>query len=147
MLENRKFSHRAVAWAWLSATLFSGLPSTLFAWVSGADVLEATRAAGLMLLRSETRDSLLLPAAAIVHASVSLFWAIVLSKLLPKRHVLTWAVVASAMIAILDLKLIAPAMFPLVAELAFMPQFADHIMWGICYGSVLAYLSSRPTSP
>lgn len=96
--------------------------------------MEATRAAGAMLLRSETSFEKLFLAAAIVHASVSFFWVIVLWLALPYGHTMLWALLASVAIALLDLRLIAPAFFPDVAALAFWPQLADHLMWGACVG-------------
>jgi hypothetical protein len=45
-----RFSARDLCFAWLMATLFSGIPSTVHALVVGTDPLEATRAAGAMLL-------------------------------------------------------------------------------------------------
>ena len=92
-----------------------------------------------MLLRSETSFVRLFIAAALVHAAVSLFWATVLWLALPHRHTLTWALAASAAIAVLDLRVIAPIFFPEVAALAFWPQFADHLMWGACAGAVLQW--------
>jgi hypothetical protein len=76
-------------------------------------------------------------AAAIVHSLVSLFWATLLWLLLPGRHTIAWALAASALIAVLDLRVIAPMRFPEVAALAFWPQFADHMMWGACVGVAL----------
>lgn len=40
-----------VLWAWLAATVLSGIPSSVYAWLAGGDVTEATRAAGMMLVR------------------------------------------------------------------------------------------------
>jgi hypothetical protein len=124
----------------LPATLFSGLPSTLYALLTGDDPTQATRAAGAMLLRAEEASfGKLFLAAAVVHASVSLFWAWLLWLALPLRHATPWALLASAAIAVLDLRMIAPAFFPEVAALAFWPQFADHLMWGACVGLILQY--------
>lgn len=130
---------RDLFYAWLLATLLSGIPSTLYALLTGGDPAEATRAAGAMLLPSETRLPALVAAAAIVHASVSFFWAIVLWLALPYRHTTWWALLASVAIALLDLRLIAPAFFPEVAALAFWPQLADHLMWGACVGLTFQY--------
>jgi len=128
---------REFLYAWLLATLLSGIPSTLYALFTGGDATEATRAAGAMLLPSEGRLSVLVTAAALVHASVSLFWALVLWLALPRRRTMLWALLASAAIALIDLRLVAPAFFPEVAALAFWPQFADHLMWGACVGLAL----------
>jgi hypothetical protein len=134
---------RDLLYAWLLATLLSGIPSTVYALLSGGDPTEATRAAGAMLMRSEASFPKLFAAAAVVHAAVSLFWAWLLWWLLPSRRTTLWAVAASAAIALLDLRLIAPAFFPEVAALDFWPQFADHLMWGACVGLTLEYRCKR----
>ena len=105
--------------AWLAATLLSGIPSTLWAFAAGADPLEATRAAGQMLLPHETSTAKLVAAAAVVHPAVSLFWSVVLWRTLPRRATLEWAMLAAVLIGLLDLKVIAPAFFPAVAALEF----------------------------
>ena len=126
-----------VLWAWLVATVLSGIPSTLHAYVSGGDLMEATRAAAAMVGRSEAGLAQVLLAAGFVHGVVSLFWSIVLALVLPGRWTVLWALGASAVIAILDLRIIAPAYFPAVAALDFAPQLADHLMWGMCFGLTL----------
>ena len=133
---------KSLLYAWLLATLLSGTPSTLYALLTGGDVMEATRAAGAMVGRP---DSII--AAATVHFAVSAFWALLLWWLLPYRRTPLWAVLASAGIAVLDLKLIAPLLFPEVAALAFWPQFADHLMWGACYSVGLSLARPRATRP
>jgi hypothetical protein len=133
---------RDLLYAWLLATLLSGIPSTLYALLSGGDPTEPTRAAGAMLLPSETGWPKLLLAAALAHGAVSLFWASILWLILPSRHTTWWALVASAAIAVLDLRIIAPVLFPEVAGLAFWPQFADHLMWGACVGLTFARAAS-----
>ena len=134
---------REFLWAWLAATLLGGLPSTTWALLTGGDPLEATRAAGAMLLPRELETPRLLLAAALVHPLVSLFWALVLWLALPRRHVVLWAMAASAAIAGVDLRLIAPAFFPAVAALDFWPQLADHVAWGVSYGVTLALRTRR----
>jgi hypothetical protein len=123
-----------VLWAWLAATVLSGLPSTLHALITGGDVTEATRAAGAMLISSESSFSQLFAAALIAHSAVSFAWVALLVLALPRRRTLFWSLVAAAMIAVLDLRIIAPMMFPEVARLPFWPQFADHLMWGASVG-------------
>ena len=125
---------RDLLYAWLLATLLSGIPSTVYALLSGGDPTEATRAAGAMLLRPEASFAKLFAAAAMVHAAVSLFWAVLLWLALPHRKTMLWALLGSVAIAVLDLRVIAPAFFPEVAALDFWPQFADHLMWGACVG-------------
>lgn len=120
--------------------MLSGIPSTLYALATGADPMEATRAAGAMAGRPDS-----IAAAALVHASVSFFWAAVLW--FTNLRTLPRALVASAAIAVLDLRIIAPAFFPDVAALAFWPQFADHLAWGACYSVGLSLARPRATRP
>jgi hypothetical protein len=124
---------RNFALAWLAATLLSGIPSTLHALLTGHDPLGATRAAAAMLPLTQY----FFVDAGLVHCAVSLFWALVLWRVLPRRRATAWAVAAAALIGILDLRVIAPRFFPEVAALEFWPQMADHLMWGLCFGLVL----------
>jgi hypothetical protein len=100
--------------------------------------MEATRAAGAMLILPSSGLAALVLAAAVVHTAVSFFWAAILVFILPRRHVIVWATVAAALIAWLDLRVIAPAFFAEVAALEFGPQVADHLMWGASLGWVLS---------
>jgi hypothetical protein len=134
------FPPRALATAWLIATVFSGAPSTLHALATGGDPLAATFAAGRMLVDSAS-PWVLFAAASVVHGSVSIFWTLVAGAVLPRRHTALWAIAMSAAIGVLDLRLIAPLSFPPVAALAFWPQMADHLMWGACLGGTLQWLS------
>jgi hypothetical protein len=130
-------------YAWLVATLLSGLPSTTHALLTGGDPFEATRAAGAMLISASASPLALFAAAAIVHSVVSLLWTVLFGLFLPERHVLPWALMGSSLVAWLDLQLIAPLFFPSVAALPFWPQFADHLMWGLCLGTVLWWRRER----
>jgi hypothetical protein len=139
-----RFSFRELAWAWLAATALSGAPSTLWALCTGGDIGEATWAAGAMLLPPDSPRPWLFAAAALVHGSVSAFWTLVGGALLPRRHTTLWAVVMAVAIGLLDLRVIAPALFPSVAALAFWPQMADHLMWGACLGLPLQLMARSP---
>jgi hypothetical protein len=119
------------------------LPSTLYAFASGSDPLEATRAAGAMLVPVASDTPTLVAAAALVHPAVSLFWTAVFGCLLPRRFLAPWAIVGAAGVALLDLRLVAPLLFPGVAALAFWPQFADHLMWGALLGTTLQIRLAR----
>jgi hypothetical protein len=121
-----------------SAALLSGIPSTLYAWITGGDIMEATRAAGAMLVAAGSSAKVLFLAAALVHAAVSFFWSVLLVCLLPHRLTTLWAVLALACIAVLDLRLIG-RLFPEISALPFWPQFADHIAFGAVLGMVLEY--------
>lgn len=131
------FPPRALARAWLVATLFSGAPSTLWALLTGGDPGEATWAAGAMLLPADSPRAALFAAAGLVHASVSAWWVAVAGLVLPRRHTRAWALAYAAAIGVLALCVISPRWFPPVAALAFWPQMADHLMWGACVGWAL----------
>jgi hypothetical protein len=138
-----RFAPRDLFLAWLLATLFSGVPSTLHALATGADALEATRAAGKMLLPQASDTRVLFTAAALVHPAVSVFWTAVFAVLLPRRHVAAWAIAGAAAVALLDLRAIAPLLFPAVAALPFWPQVADHLAWGALLGGTLQWRCRR----
>jgi hypothetical protein len=96
-----------------------------------------------MLLPSSSDTPTLFVAAALVHSTVSLFWTVLFGMLLPRRNSMIWAVIGAAGVALLDLHVIAPSLFPAVAALAFWPQFADHLMWGALLGGTLEYRQRR----
>jgi hypothetical protein len=120
------------------AALTSGAPSTLWALSMDRDVLEATRAAGAMLIPAHSSTAELIVAAAVVHLSISFFWAALLTHMVPRINALLISVIAAAAIAVLDLRIIGP-LFPEVHELPFWPQFADHLAWGATVGAVLRW--------
>ncbi len=130
----------------LIAGLLSGIPSTLWALLSGGDPLEASYAAGSILLGPEARDSGLLLAALPVHGALSLAWAAVLAPFLPRRHTAAWGLAAGAAIAVLDLLLIGRH-FPLIAALAFVPQLADHLAFGLVVALTLRKRRSKNNVP
>jgi hypothetical protein len=125
--------------AWALATVVSGIPSTLYALLAGGDPLAATKAAATMVLPVNAPLGDLLAAAALVHAAVSLFWALVLALALPRKRVVLWATLAAAGIAVFDLLAVARAFFPEVYALPFWAQLADHLLWGVSLGSTLAW--------
>ena len=123
--------------AGLVAALVSGAPSTLHALATRADPLEATLAAGTILLRHERRPSRLLLTAALVHVTLSVGWALVLARLLPRRRTRAAGAAAGLAIAALDLGLIGRS-FSRVRALPLLPQLADHVAYGATVGAVLA---------
>jgi len=88
------------------AAILSVFPSTVHAWLTGGDMMQATRAAGAMLIPPESSDIYLFAAAAVVHATISLLWAALLTWLLPRKRTTLWAIAALAAIAVLDLRVI-----------------------------------------
>jgi hypothetical protein len=126
---------RAAAWA----AVLSGAPSTVWAVTTKRDPLEATLAAGRLLLPDEARRVRLLASAAVVHGALSMGWTVVLSRL-PGSTLAATA--AGAAIAGLDLgaaRLIGGARFGPTAELPLVPQIADHLAFGAIAGWLLAH--------
>jgi hypothetical protein len=113
------------------AAVFSGAPSTVHALMTGRDPLEATRAAGSVLLRGETRRLPLVAAALPVHLALSLAWAVVLDRA-GVRGARAGAVAGLA-IAALDLGLVG-RQIPRVQALPLLPQLADHAAYGAIVG-------------
>ena len=122
-----------VAGSW--AAILSGAPSTLHALATGRDSLEATLAAGSLLLPRETRRGRLVAAAVPVHLALSLGWAIVLDRA-RVRGSLPGAVAGLA-IGVIDLGL-GRELFPRIRALPLAPQLGDHIAYGAVAGRVLA---------
>ena len=118
------------------AAILSGAPSTIYALAHGRDPLEGALAAGTLLLPRERRPALLLPAATIVHLTLSFGWALVLARTLPRRHVPSSATVAGLAIAALDLGLVGRH-FPAIRALPAAPQIADHLAYAWTVAAVL----------
>jgi hypothetical protein len=119
------------------AAVLSGLPSTVHAVATGRDPLEATLAAGSLLLPGETRRGRLFLAAVPVHVAVSLGWGIVLARVLPRRPGPLAGIASGLAIAALDLGVIGRR-FPRVRALPLAPQLADHVVYGATVAAVLA---------
>jgi hypothetical protein len=122
---------QAAAWA----ALLSGAPSTLHALATGRDPLEATVAAGSILLPGETRQSRLLAAAVPVHVALSLGWALALDRAGVRG--LRRGALAGLAIGVVDLSL-AARVLPRIRALPLLPQLADHVVYAAVAGHVLA---------
>jgi hypothetical protein len=120
------------AGSWAAA--LSGAPSTLHALATGGDPLEASLAAGSMLLPNETRRGLLFAAAVPVHLTLSLGWAVVLERAGVRGA--ARGAFAGLAIAALDLA-VGRALFPRVRALPLLPQVADHVAYGAIVGRML----------
>jgi hypothetical protein len=119
------------------AAVVSGLPSTVWALATGGDPREPTLAAGSILLPEETRRGRLLAAALPVHVALSLGWALVLARLLPRGDETAAGAVTGVGIAALDLGVVGRTI-PRVRALPLLPQIADHVAYGATVGYVLA---------
>jgi hypothetical protein len=120
-----------------AGAVVGGVPSTVWAFATGDDPLEATLAAGSMLLPNEERASLLFAAAVPVHLAFSFGWAAVLAHVLPRRRTTLAGALAGVGIAVLDLG-VGRRLFPRVRALPLLPQLADHLAYGATVGFVLS---------
>ena len=125
------------------AAVLSGAPSTAHALLTRTNPLEASLAAGTLLLRHERRASRLLPAAVVAHAALSLGWAVVLAAVLPRRRMLVPAVGAGLAIAALDLGVVGRR-FPRIRALPLVPQVLDHVAYAVTVGAVLERRATPP---
>jgi hypothetical protein len=142
-------SRRSTRWpdalaAGLIAAAASGAPSTAWTLARGESLLEGGRAAGSLLLRREGAGDLELLAAAVpAHLALSLGWAAVLERAVPRGRELPGSVLGGLAIAALDLGVIAPRWAPRVRALPQGRQWADHIAFGLAVGVVLRRRRAR----
>ena len=122
--------------AGLIAAVVSGAPSTIHALATGRDPLEATYAAGSLLLPGERRRGVLLAAAIPVHLGISVGWAVLLAVVLPRRRTVLAGAAAGLAIAALDLGIVGRR-FERIRVLPVGPQLADHIAYGAVVGAAL----------
>jgi hypothetical protein len=118
------------------AAVLSGVPSTAYTLATGGRLVDGALAAGSILLPHEERPGVLVLAAVLVHAALSLGWAAVLAALLPRRRTVACGALAGLGIAALDLGLIGRR-FPRIRALPQAPQVADHVAFGAAVGAVL----------
>ncbi|HUR86611.1 MAG TPA: hypothetical protein VMY78_14810 [Solirubrobacteraceae bacterium] len=118
------------------AAVLSGAPSTAHALLTRGDPLEASLAAGTLLLPHEQRAPRLLAAAAVAHAALSLGWAFVLAALLPRRHATIAGAAAGIAIAALDLGVVGRRVARIRA-LPLAPQVLDHVAFAVTVATVL----------
>ena len=120
---------------WVVAAIVSGLPSTAHAVVSGRNPLEATRAAGSLLVGEEASTAARLAAALPVHFALSWLWGGVLERLLPRRNRVLWGAAGGLCIAALDLGVVGRRS-PAIEQLPLVPQLADHAVFGAVVGAL-----------
>jgi hypothetical protein len=124
------------------AAVVSGAPSTFHTLLTGGPLLEGSLAAGTLLLPREHRATRLLPAAAAVHLTLSLGWALVLAVVLPEKRTTELGALAGLGIAALDLGIIGRR-YPRIRALPQLPQVADHVAYGATAGAVLGRRRGR----
>lgn len=113
-----------------------GIPSTIHALVTGRDPLEATYAAGTILLPHEDRHGPLLVSAAVAHGAISVGWGVVLAATLPRRRPVVSGAAAGLLIAALDLSVVGRR-WERIRSLPLGPQLADHVVYGAVVGAVI----------
>jgi hypothetical protein len=118
------------------AAVASGTPSTVLTLLRGEDLLESGRAAGSILLPGERRTAVLLAAAGPVHLGLSLGWAAVLARVLPRGREPALGALGGLAIAALDLGVIGRRI-PAIRALPQGRQWADHLAYGLAVGLVL----------
>lgn len=115
--------------AGLVAALVSGVPSTAYNVARGRDPLQATKAAGTLLVPETAPPWALVGAAVTVHFAISLAWAALLDRALPERNRVAWGAAAGLAIAVFDLGVVARR-YPAIRALPTLPQLADHALFG-----------------
>ena len=118
---------------WVLAAIVSGAPSTVHALATGRDPLEATKAAGAMVVGEDAPSLVQVAAAAPVHLAVSFLWGSALERVLPRRNGAAWGALAGLGIAALDLGLVGRR-YPAIRRLPLAPQLADHALFGAIIG-------------
>jgi hypothetical protein len=119
------------------AAVLSGAPSTLHALATRTSPLEATLAAGTLLAPRAQRPAVLALAAVPAHIALSLGWAVLLARVLPRRHTIAWATAGGLAIAALDLGVVGRR-YPRIRALPLLPQVLDHVAYGATVGAVLS---------
>jgi hypothetical protein len=128
------------------AGALSGLPSTVYALVTGRSPLEAVRAAGALLLREDAPGSRLAVAGVTAHGAISLGWGVALAAFLPRRRPVLWGAFAGLVIAGIDIGVLGRR-WPRIRALPLLPQVADHVAYGALVGAVLSREAPRRGAP
>jgi hypothetical protein len=122
--------------AGLAGAALSGMPSTAVTLLRGEDLLDGAVAAGSIVLPRERRTGVLLAVAVPVHLALSLGWAVVLDRVLPRRREPLLGALAGLAIAAIDLGVIGRRI-PAIRALPQGRQWADHVAYGLAVGIVL----------
>lgn len=133
---------RQVIEAALLAATFSGLPSTLHAWLkqrspraAAVYVYDATRAVGTLVPPGRPGFG----RGAVVHLAISMLCGETLARTLPRDHPAEWGAAAGLVIGVINVGVIGRA-FPAIRSLPLLPQLADNVMFGTVFGVALARL-------
>lgn len=129
-------------------SVVSAAPSTMYAFATSRSVLEATEAAGTLLVPADWPRPARVVAGGVAHAAISVGWGVAFSLLLPlsgrtRRDALRGAGAGLA-VAALDLGVVGRR-FPAIRALPVVPQLADHAAYGASVAAVVSVLRRRRT--
>jgi len=120
------------------ASVLSGAPSVANAFAGGSVrsaveyALQATTAVGT--LAPPGRPGLV--RGATIHVVISLAVAELLGFALPRERSVIWGAFGGLLLGVVNLAVIAPRFYPLIAELELAPQIADNIAFGVVFAAV-----------
>ena len=130
---------RRVIQATLLAATFSGLPSTLHAFIkrrslrsAAVYVYDATRAVGTLVPPGRPGFG----RGVVVHLAISMLCGETLAWTLPGDHSAEWGAAAGFVIGVINVGVIGRS-FPAISGLPLMPQLADNVMFGTVFAVVL----------
>jgi hypothetical protein len=126
---------RRVIEATLVAATFSGLPSTLHAFVeqrslrsAAGYVYQATRAVGTLVPPGRPGFG----RGIVIHLVISMLCGEALARTLPRGHPVEWGAAAGLVIGIINVGVIGRS-FPAIRALPLAPQIADNVMFGTVF--------------
>lgn len=130
---------RRVIEATLLAATFSGLPSTLHAFIkqrsvrsAAGYVYDATRAVGTLVPPGRPGFG----RGMVVHLAISMLCGETLARTLPRDHPVEWGAAAGVAIGIINVGVIGRS-FPAIRGLPLVPQIADNVMFGTVFAVTL----------
>lgn len=121
-----------------AASLLSGVPSVTRALLRGsprsavAYAIEATRTVGS--IAPSGRPGFVRGAA--IHTVISVVAGELLGLVLPRERSIGWGALGGLTLGVVNVGLIAPRRYPLIAELDLAPQIADNIAFGVVFAAV-----------
>jgi hypothetical protein len=130
---------RGVMEATLCAATFSGLPSTLHAFIkqrslrsAAVYVYDTTRAVGTLIPPGRPGFG----RGVVVHVAISMLCGETLAWTLPHDHSAEWGAAAGFVIGVINVGVIG-RWFPAIRALPLAPQIADNVMFGTVFAVVL----------
>jgi len=139
MFVRMALDRRRVMEATLVAATFSGLPSTLHAFIkqrslrsAAAYVYDTTCAVGTLAPPGRPGFG----RGVVVHLAISMLCGETLARTLPRDHSPEWGAAAGFVIGVINVGVIGRS-FPAISGLPLLPQLADNVMFGTMFAIVL----------